>query len=128
MKKETQQLIDKAKRSIKAARRLYDHGDYDFAVSRTYYALFYVSEALLLSRGKSYSKHAAVISAIYDEFIKPDDLPKAFHKLLHWAFNLRQQGDYLCEVPISKEIAMDLIDQATKQIQLVMNTFFKVED
>jgi uncharacterized protein (UPF0332 family) len=58
-----QALILKAQRSIEAAQGLIQQGFYDFAVSRTYYAMFYVAEALLDREGLSFSSHTAVISA-----------------------------------------------------------------
>ncbi|HDL86177.1 MAG TPA: HEPN domain-containing protein [Candidatus Acetothermia bacterium] len=52
-------LLDKAGRSLSAARSLLDQQYNDFAASRGYYAMFYVTEALLASLGASYSSHAA---------------------------------------------------------------------
>jgi hypothetical protein len=40
----------------------------DFAASRAYSSLFYTAEALLLSRGLSYSSHPAVIASFGKEF------------------------------------------------------------
>ena len=57
--------IDKAKESLAAAELLLGQGYAEFAASRAYYAMFYVAEALLASRGQSYSSHAAV-QAAYD--------------------------------------------------------------
>lgn len=56
-------LIHKAHRSLAAADRLAKDDDLDFAVSRAYYAMFYAAQAVLLSRGLRFSKHAAVIAA-----------------------------------------------------------------
>jgi uncharacterized protein (UPF0332 family) len=44
-------LLKKAKNSLDAARLLVERGFYDFAVSRAYYAMFYVAEAFLLGEG-----------------------------------------------------------------------------
>lgn len=41
--REVRELVGKAERSLAAARRLLEAGDYDFAVSRAYYAMFYVA-------------------------------------------------------------------------------------
>jgi uncharacterized protein (UPF0332 family) len=120
MKDEISALVDKAKRSIEASKRMIDDGDYDFAVSRAYYALFYVSEALLLKKGKSFSKHAAVISGLYEEYVKTGELPKEFHKTLHRAFDLRQQGDYLSSVQVTKEVAEELVADVRKQMDLAI--------
>ena len=63
MKGEIEKLIEKEHRSLEVAREIFDHEHYDFAVSRAYYAIFYLAEAVLLSKNLSFSKHSAVISA-----------------------------------------------------------------
>jgi uncharacterized protein (UPF0332 family) len=118
MKKEAQLLVDKGRRSIGAAKKLLESGYFDFAISRAYYAIFYLSEALLLERGKNFSKHAAVISAVYDEFIKSNELPKEFHRVLHRAFDLRQQSDYLGSISVTKDIAEKLIAEIEEQVSI----------
>ncbi len=52
-------LLDKAERSLSAAEGLLADGFPDFAAARSYYAMFYATEALLLSRDQSFSKHSA---------------------------------------------------------------------
>ena len=89
-----QLMIGKAFRSIAAAHRNIEEGDYDFASSRAYYAAFYAMEAVLLTKGLAYSKHAGVISAFNQHFIKTDIFPKEFSKLITRLFRERQTGDY----------------------------------
>ncbi|MEW6378168.1 MAG: HEPN domain-containing protein [bacterium] len=48
-------LLQKSQESLRAARLLAEQGFYDFAVSRAYYAMFYVAEAFLLGEGLAYS-------------------------------------------------------------------------
>ncbi|MGP1385988.1 MAG: HEPN domain-containing protein [Thainema sp.] len=55
MTSEQQFLITKAERSLEAANQLMQQGFHDFAVSRAYYAMFYVAEALLDQEGLSFS-------------------------------------------------------------------------
>jgi len=64
-------MIRKGRRSRAAARRLAEDGDHDFAVSRAYYAMFYLAEAMLLTRDLRFFKHAAVISAVAQHFVRP---------------------------------------------------------
>jgi uncharacterized protein (UPF0332 family) len=45
--KEILSLVEKARRSPKSAKLLLSEGDYDFAISRAYYAMFYCAEAVL---------------------------------------------------------------------------------
>jgi uncharacterized protein (UPF0332 family) len=49
---EQQRLLDKADRSLQAARELNDAGFAEFAASRAYYAMFYIAEAFLEGEGK----------------------------------------------------------------------------
>ena len=58
-------LLRKAHTSLRAARLLAKDQLYDFAVSRAYYTMFYMAEALLLGQGLSYSKHSAVLAAFW---------------------------------------------------------------
>lgn len=95
--------MKKAKRSIKAAKRLIEDEDYDFAASRLYYAVFYAMEAVLLTRNISASKHAGVISQFNQFYIKEGIFPKKFSKIISRLFRERQEGDYGFYVDISEE-------------------------
>jgi uncharacterized protein (UPF0332 family) len=59
-----------------------------------------------------------LISAVFDNYVKSGELPKEFHKVLHRAFKLRQQGDYLSTVPITREIAEELISDIEINVKL----------
>jgi uncharacterized protein (UPF0332 family) len=52
-------MLNKAKRSLKAAQRHLEEGDYDFSASRAYYAAFYAMEAALLAKGITCSTQEA---------------------------------------------------------------------
>lgn len=96
-------LRAKAHRSLAAAIRLAETGDYDFAVSRIYYAMFYMAETLLQAKGLSFSKHAAVIAAFHGHFVRTGLLPRAMHKLLHEAFEQRNNADYAADFRSTRE-------------------------
>lgn len=63
MTPEQQGLLEKAARSLQAAKLLNQEGLSEFATTRAYYAMFYVAEAFLEGEGLSFSKHSAVIAA-----------------------------------------------------------------
>ena len=75
-------LLRKAHSSLHAAKLLAGEHLYDFAVSRAYYTMFYVAEALLLGHGLSYSKHSAVLAAFGERLTKSGLVPPEFHKYL----------------------------------------------
>ena len=92
--REVRELASKAERSVVAARRLLEAGDYDFAVSRAYYAMFYVARALLLTRGVRRSKHSGVLAAFASEFVRSGELPAELFALLRNGFEDRGESDY----------------------------------
>ncbi|MBU1260092.1 MAG: HEPN domain-containing protein [Planctomycetes bacterium] len=91
---EIKSLIDKANRYIKSAKLLLDDGDYESAVSRIYYAMFFCAEAVLLTKNLSFSSHKGVISAFGEHFIKTGIFDKKLGRELNRAFEKRQLGDY----------------------------------
>lgn len=110
--REIKALIIKAERSLRAAKNLLNSGDYDFAVSRAYYTMFYCAEALLLTKDLKFSKHSAVISYFGKEFVKDRILPEELHKYLVKGFRERQKCDYeVINLPNRCE-AEDLINKA----------------
>ena len=102
-----QLIIQKAFRSIDAAHRNIAQGDYDFGASRAYYAAFYAMEAVLITKGLSFSKHAGVVSAFNQHFVKTGIFRKEFSKFISRLFRERQAGDYDFELSINEEDAKE---------------------
>ncbi|HHE04695.1 MAG TPA: HEPN domain-containing protein [candidate division WOR-3 bacterium] len=112
MREEINKIIEKAERSLKTAKELFNKGDYDFAVSRAYYTMFYMAEAVLMTKGLSFSKHSAVISAFGQHYIKTGIIDKKYHKMFSDAFEIRQIGDYNFLREISEEEALIVVKNA----------------
>ena len=104
MSAETDALLAKARRSLDNARRSLEAGDADFAASRAYYAMFYAAEAILLSRGLVFSKHAAVIAEFTREFVRSGEFATEYGRALRDAFDERIVADYQAgeEFPVSR--------------------------
>ena len=122
--KETFELIRKTKRGLDVARELFNEEHFDFSISRAYYAMFYCAEALLLSKGLSFSKHSAVISFFGKEFVKTSIMPKRLHESIRQAFEARGLSDY-DTIPIDKEVceeiltgAKEFLDETTKYLRV----------
>lgn len=112
MTPEQQALLDKAQRSLQAAQSLCHQQFYDFAVSRAYYTMFYVAEALLDAQGLSFSSHAAVISAFGQYLARPGIVPIDLHRQLIDAQTLRSQADYDLNPIFSLQDTQTLLSQA----------------
>ena len=63
--REIKSLVEKAKKYLKSAEILLKEGDYESSV-KTYYAMFYCAQAMLLTKNLSFSSHKGVISAFGD--------------------------------------------------------------
>ncbi len=107
-------LLDKAQENIKAAQLLLDQAFEEISASRAYYAMFYLAEALLLSRAMSFSSHSAVIAAFGKEFSKTGLLDPKFHLYLIKSQELRQSGDYGSTANVSAESASIMIAWASE--------------
>ncbi|MCU0548477.1 MAG: HEPN domain-containing protein [Leptolyngbya sp. Prado105] len=118
MTQDISSLLHKARQSLTAAKLLADEGLFEFSVSRAYYTMFYIAQALLLSRELSFSTHAGVINAFGLQFAKSGEIAPEYHQALIKAERLRLQGDYDVEPEISAESSEKQIDWATRFIQL----------
>jgi uncharacterized protein (UPF0332 family) len=118
------ELLQKARESLRAADVLLEREFFDFAVSRAYYAMFYAAEAVLLHRGLTFSKHTGVIAAFGQHFAKTGDLPRHLHRYLLDAFDLRQVSDYSAPGLIGEERAKRVIKWAEEFIETI-STFLK---
>lgn len=112
MKRETQQLLDKAHRALGAAKTLLDHGDADFAAGRAYYSMFYVAEALLHEKDLRSRKHSGVIALFGENFAKTGTMDVKFHRWLLDAFDKRILADYGIEAVLTREDGAQMIVQA----------------
>ena len=118
-REDIQDLLKKSLSSLKASRTLSENGFYDFSAARSYYTMFYSAEAVLLSKGLSFSKHSAVVAFFGKEFIKTGELPKRLHRYLIDAFDIRNIGDYGAPGSISKEKSEELIDNSEEFLNYI---------
>ena len=112
MNPDVKALMEKARRSQRAAAKLFKDGDVDFAASRAYYSLFYTAEALLLSRGLSFSSHSAVIANFGKEFAKTGMLNPKFHHYLTESQDRRNIGDYSILAEVTREQVREMLSWA----------------
>lgn len=117
--KEIKLLFKKANRYIKSAQILIEEKDYDSAVSRAYYAMFFATEALLLTKNLTFSSHKGIISNFAQYFVKTNIFPKKYYKILVKGFEKRQIGDYDFEPMISKSDAVSMLKESQEFVESV---------
>ena len=93
-KRRIKDLMDKAREFMNASKLLLDHGFYDSAVSRAYYAMFSVARALLLTKGIKAKTHRGIIAKFSQEFVKTGIFPEEMATMLAISESLRERGDY----------------------------------
>ena len=111
-------LLDKANESLEAANSLFEDGHYGFSASRSYYAMFYATEAVLLHKDLQFSKHSALLSSFNKEFVKEGIFPASIFKSLQKAFELRQEGDYGL-FPMEGEEAKTIMEETQVFLQSI---------
>ncbi len=105
-------LFEKMKESLLASEELLQKGHEEFAVSRAYYAMFYITEALLLTKDMAFSKHSGVMAAFNRHFVKTGVFSKDLHEMIKNAFEERTEGDYGVMAGFSPEDAQEAIERA----------------
>ena len=118
MTQQIESLLQKAQKSLQAAILLYKEAYYEFAASRAYYAMFYIAEAFLLTKGLTFSGHSAVMAAFGREFAKSGLVDAKFHRYLLDAEDMRHTGDYDIEPPLTAEQVTDVLAWAEEFLQV----------
>ena len=97
--------LQKAEGKLEVAKKLFVTSDYEDAVSRAYYAVYHVTQALLLTEGERAETHKGVIILFSLLFIKTGKFSKNLGKFLANLKDERENGDYEVFSYIDRETA-----------------------
>ena len=117
-----QYRLSSAKEKLKSAEILFQQGQYNDSVSRSYYAMFSAARALLAMLSLDSSKHSGIISLFNQHFIKTGKVDKELGRLLKEAKDVREGGDYDDFFVASRELAEKQLEEA----RLFVNKIEKV--
>jgi len=92
--KRINRFLEKSKRKLRTAKKLYAEGEYEDAISRAYYAMYHAAKALLLTKNVEPKTHQGVLRLLGNFFIKTEVIERAYGKMLAYAKELRENGDY----------------------------------
>lgn len=109
---EVNTLLDRARTYIKSAELLLYEKDYDSSASRSYYAMFFVAEAILMHASIDFSSHKSVISLFGKHFVKTGIFKPKLGRNLRRAFERRLVGDYSYTPLVSYEEAKEALGWA----------------
>lgn len=125
LKEQLTKMTQKSLRSIDSARELFKKGDYDFSLSRTYYSVFYMLEAILLTKNLTFSKHGNVIGAFNKNFVKDGIFPKEYSNLISRLFRERHVADYEFDIKLTQEETEENIIAAENIIKNIIDYLVK---
>jgi len=108
-------------RTLASAKRLAD-ADPDSAASRAYYAAFHAITALFALRGQTFSKHAAVRSALHRDLIRANQWPSDLGRAYDFLMDLRETGDYGGLEQVSPGSARRALGKAADILEAVKRT------
>jgi len=119
--KEIRYFMEKAEKFLTTAEHTLNIGDYDSCVSRSYYAMFFMAEAVLLTKNLSASSHKGVISLFGEHFVKTGIFDREMGKALNDAYDKRLIGDYGVGFIVTEEEARDLLEASQNFVQKLKN-------
>lgn len=117
--KEIKDFTKKAEKFLSTAEHALNDGDYDSCVSRCYYAMFYMTEVLLLTKGLKASSHKGVLSLFGEHFVKTSIFERELGKALNDAYDKRLIGDYGIGFTIAEEEAQKILDTARNFVERI---------
>lgn len=104
--------LGKAGKKLEVAKGLFNSGDYEDAVSRAYYAVYHMTQALLLTEGEKAETHKGVVALFGLLFVKTGKFSRNLGKYLANLKDDSESGDYEVFSYIDRETAETAIKEA----------------
>jgi uncharacterized protein (UPF0332 family) len=109
--------LDGARNALRSAQYNLDGGFYGVVVNRAYYTFFYAATALLLTLDITRSKHAGVMAAFREYFVKPGTFPIQDSRAYGEALELRNVTDYEMLGEVDSVRAHDVSENASRFVE-----------
>jgi uncharacterized protein (UPF0332 family) len=92
-------------------------GYHGSAINRAYYAIFYAANGLLATQGLARSKHAGVIAAFRERFVKPGLIEAEYSRIYGRVMDNRHASDYEIELSIDAGVAEKDLSDARRFVE-----------
>ncbi|MCL1492951.1 MAG: HEPN domain-containing protein [Pseudanabaena sp. Salubria-1] len=109
---EYKKLLSLSLEELEIAALLLDREHYRTCLSRSYYSIYYATQALLLSQNLDASTHKGTIRLFGQHFVKTGQFSSEFAKILSDAYELRQLSDYDADFTGTLAEAERILEQA----------------
>lgn len=104
--------LEKARRKLATARRLFVEGDFEDAAGRAYYAMYHAAHAALLPKRASPRTHKGLAMMLSMHRVKPGQLSIDLYRAFVAARDQREYGDYEVGSIIGPELAQRTVVDA----------------
>lgn len=120
-----EQIMEKARSQMRAAKLNYDNNFFEDAISRAYYAMFNAARAVLCTYNKYPKTHRGVRIELSRILVKQGHLDPKYAKMLKNAKDYREIGDYEASFRASGEQAQEIIEEAEEFLKQMKNLLKK---
>ena len=122
-----EEYLDQANEELNAVNLLFNKEFYRESVSRAYYSMFHVTQALLIIKEIYPKSHKGVIQKFGEEFVKSGILEKKMGHILAQAETMRLKADYDIGVKITKDECEEILDSCEYFISKVKEIIGKLK-
>lgn len=116
-----QVYLDHAHQALESAALSLEYDFYDTVVNRAYYAIFYAASGLLLTKDISRSKHAGVVAAFRQHFVKSGLIEPEYSDLYGDVMDTRVDSDYDMSFEIEQTTARERLEDARRFVERVVH-------
>ena len=116
-----QTYLDHACQALESAASSVEHGFYNTAVNRAYYAIFYAASGLLLTKDINRSKHAGVVAAFRQYFVKPGLIEAEYSDFYGDVMDARVDGDYDTTFEVDQTTVRERLGDARRFVERVIH-------
>jgi len=113
--------MERAFETLEEARLMLQNGHLYGAANRIYYACFYATVALLLTKGLGNSKHSGVMALFNRHFVKEGLVPAEMGKFYSRVFEHRLESDYADVVELKEDDVRADLETAREFITLIQS-------
>lgn len=119
--------LEHAGEALAAAELNLAHGFYATAINRAYYAVFYAASGLLRTKGMSRSKHAGVVAAFRQHFVRAGLIEAEYSDLYGDVMDARIDSDYEMTFQADPTTAQERLEDARRFVGRVTSYLLDVE-
>lgn len=127
LKEKVLRQLEKARKKFHSAEKIFEDELYEDAISRAYYAMFHATKALLLTKHIEVNTHSGAVAMLSLHFIKSGILDSAFGKMLSYAKDLRENGDYDTAYEATQEEAVTVLADAQKFLTAIEQAIEQID-